>query len=469
MESEQVLKRIAAVGEAFDDLLSESLDGLSPSDLTAAAAAWATVVRRLPVLDNRIVAALNRVPPAELGEKTLKRALCTLLRISGKEANRLISDAENLAPRTTLTGQPMAPLMSATAAAQARGAIGAEHVTIIAKFLKDLPSWVDVDTREQAEVDLAEVAAHHDPDGLQKAADRLAYLLDQDGPEPVDADLNCKGTVTIGKQRPNGMSRIQGDIDPEGRAVWEAIFATEAAPGACNPNDENPCVDGKPDEQHVTSDTRTPGQRRHDAFKAVGRAILASGQLGQHKGLPVTVIVSTTLKELESGAGHGVTGGGSLLPMRDLIRLASQAHHYLTVFDEHTGVPLALARAKRLASPGQRIVLHARDRGCTRPACTVPGYWCEANHDDPWSTGGHTDVTTMSFACGPDNRMLHETGWSVRRRKDGRTEWIPPPNLDTGQARINFYHHPERYLIPDEADDDDGDGDGDDDGVYSPR
>ena len=76
----------------------------------------------------------------------------------------------------------------------------------------------------------------------------------------------------------------------------------------------------------------------------------------------------------------------------------------------------------------------------------------------------------MSFACGPDNRMLHETGWSVRRRKDGRTEWIPPPNLDTGQARINFYHHPERYLIPDEAGGDgDHDGDGDDDGIYSPR
>jgi hypothetical protein len=175
----------------------------------------------------------------------------------------------------------------------------------------------------------------------------------------------------------------------------------------------------------------------------------------------VTVIVSTTLEELDSGAGHGVTGGGSLLPMRDLIRLASQAHHYLTVFDDHTGVPLALARAKRLASPGQRIVLHARDRGCTRPGCTVPGYWCEANHDDPWSTGGHTDVTTMSLTCGPDNRLLHETGWTVRKRKDGRTEWIPPPNLDTGQARINFYHHPQRYLVPEDrdgADEDEGDG-----------
>jgi hypothetical protein len=27
-------------------------------------------------------------------------------------------------------------------------------------------------------------------------------------------------------------------------------------------------------------------------------------------------------------------------------------------------------------------------------------------------------------------------------------EWIPPPHLDTGQARINHYHHPERLIPP---------------------
>jgi hypothetical protein len=25
-------------------------------------------------------------------------------------------------------------------------------------------------------------------------------------------------------------------------------------------------------------------------------------------------------------------------------------------------------------------------------------------------------------------------------------EWIPPPELDVGQARINYLHHPERLL-----------------------
>ncbi len=40
-----------------------------------------------------------------------------------------------------------------------------------------------------------------------------------------------------------------------------------------------------------------------------------------------------------------------------MIRLASHAHHYLCIFDK--GNAIALYRAKRLASPGQRIVSYA--------------------------------------------------------------------------------------------------------------
>ena len=40
--------------------------------------------------------------------------------------------------------------------------------------------------------------------------------------------------------------------------------------------------------------------------------------------------------------------------------LASRAHHYLCIFDK--GKAIALYHTKRLASPGQRIVLYAKDR-----------------------------------------------------------------------------------------------------------
>ena len=34
-------------------------------------------------------------------------------------------------------------------------------------------------------------------------------------------------------------------------------------------------------------------------------------------------------------------------------------------------------------------------------------------------------------------------------RADGRVEWIPPPQLDNGQARVNDFHHPQNYLLRD--------------------
>jgi len=100
-----------------------------------------------------------------------------------------------------------------------------------------------------------------------------------------------------------------------------------------NPADEAPCISGTPSQAQLDADARTLGQRQHDALTAIGRSVLSSGELGQHNGLPATIIVSTTMQDLESAAGSAVTGGGTLLPMSEVIRLASHAHHYLVVYD----------------------------------------------------------------------------------------------------------------------------------------
>src|SRR5207249_120640 len=150
----------------------------------------------------------------------------------------------------------------------------------------------------------------------------------------------------------------------------------------------------------------------------------------------------------ESGTGVAVTGGGSFLPMSDVIRLAADSHHYLYIYDKHTNEPLYLGRSRRLASRGQRIVLQALDRGCTFPGCTVPGYGCQVHHAEmDCAVGGQTHITDECLACPPHNRLVKKGGWRTRKRKDGSTEWIPPPQLDTGQARVNNYHHPEKYLV----------------------
>ena len=130
------------------------------------------------------------------------------------------------------------------------------------------------------------------------------------------------------------------------------------------------------------------------------------------------------------------------------------------MFDKHTEEPLYLGRARRLASKAQRIVLYSKERGCTFPGCTAPAYHSQVHHATAdWNEGGQTNITDETLACGPDNRRVKPGGWRTRKRKDGRTEWIPPPQLDwghlplagDGQARVNNYHHPERYLTADDG------------------
>jgi hypothetical protein len=447
-DRETIAEAYAELAAAQAKVAALSYDALTHQELLGLLEQLEIGRRRQPAVEHRLLARLAAEATwATVDAPTLQQALVRRLRISPAEARRRLTDADDLGPRRSLTGEPLEPRWTMTAAAQGRGQIGAEHLRIIRTFFHQLPTWVDHRTREQAEETLAGVAAGFGPVELRQVADRLMGWLNQDGELPNDADRARRRCLTISRQGPDGMSQIRGWLDPEARATLDAVFAKLAAPGMCNPDDESPCVDETPSEAAAERDTRSEAQRNHDALKAMGRAVLASGQLGQHRGLPCTIIVSTTLQELQSGQGAAMTGGGTLLPMSDVIRQASHSHHYLVIFDGHTKEALYLGRTKRIATAGQRIVLHAKDRGCTHPGCTAPGYRCEVHHAVvDWGRGGQTNIDELTFGCGPHHKLVTEHGWKTRKRKDGRTEWIPPPHLDTGQPRVNGYHHPERYF-----------------------
>ncbi len=299
---------------------------------------------------------------------------------------------------------------------------------------------MDVSTRQAAEADLAGKAAQYRPDELARYAQRVMDWLHPDG-DLTDTERARKRGITLSNQQYDGMSRLSGYLTPQARATFEAVLAKLAAPGATNPDDHTPVIDTTPDAAAIDRDTRSQAQRNHDGLLAGLRALLASGKLGQHNGLPVSIVVTTTLTDLQTGAGKGFTGGGTLLPMADVIRMTSHAHHYSpasgrypqAIFDH--GKPLALYHTKRLASPAQRIMLFAKDRGCTKPGCDAPAYHSQAHHVTAWTSTGRTDITDLTLACGPDNRLA-EKGWTTRKNTHGHTEWLPPPHLDHGQPRV---------------------------------
>jgi hypothetical protein len=427
---------VAAIGEL-------NFENFDPAVRLRALERLETARRQQAVAGHDIIAGLANEDRANIGGPVHK-VVADWLRISCAEARRRLRDAQQLAPRISLTGQTLPPLLPATAAAWRAGALDEQHLRVIQTFMRDLPEAIAADTVESAEHFLAEQAKELRPDQLEKVAHRCAITINPDGKFSDDDRARQRG-FSWGAQRRDGMSIGKLVASPELRANLDAWFARFAAPGMCNPDEPTPCVTGEPADSIAASDLRSHLQRQHDALNALVRGQLGDPKLGVHHGLPVTVIVSTTLRELTVGTGHGVTASGTLLPMRDVIRMASHAHHYLTVFDEHQSRPLYLGRSRRIATPDQRVVLYARDRGCTRPGCDVPGYWSEVHHVDSWARGGPTNVDNLTLACRSDNDLA-EKGWQTRKLTNGRTQWIPPPRLDRGQPRLNDYHHPERYL-----------------------
>ena len=457
MEEDSAPAALATMVTGYQQMAAASIDRLTHAELLTLLEQLETLTRQMGSQSHRILTRLQReASPIELGSTSWRQVLTDHLRLSKKDAQQRLDAAAALGPRVSLSGQALGPRLPKVAAAHAAGTIGAEHVTVIGEFFAKLPEHVSAADRDVCEHALLAHAATTGPDQLAKLATDLIAYFDQDGPPPHDDDADGDGdgeaehtpptrTLDVGKQHPDGTVQITGRLSAQTWAYLEPILAKYAAPGMCNPADQEPCVTGTPTQTQIDADTRTSGQRRHDALTAITRTALTSGELGQHNGLPVSVVVSTTLQDLQDAAGSGVTAGGSRIPMRELIAMASHAHLWLAVFDRHTNEILYCGRSKRIAPLAHRIVLFARDRGCTKPGCTVAAYGTQVHHTQGWVRNqGQTNVDEEVLACGPDNRLA-EQGWTVKITPHG-VEWIPPPGRDHGQPRINHYHHPERLL-----------------------
>ncbi|TFV54032.1 DUF222 domain-containing protein, partial [Mycobacterium sp. PS03-16] len=148
------------------------------------------------------------------------------------------------------------------------------------------------------------------------------------------------------------MSTLTGLLDPEGRALLDALIAHYNGDKQDTSNDGDTTADDAPIDAPVdsepgdpiagepaehsdtpeppTTDTitdippsdppdapippwlerETKSQRDYDALKAGLRLALASGALGTRHGLPASIVVTTTLDDLEKAAGYARTAGG---------------------------------------------------------------------------------------------------------------------------------------------------------------
>ncbi len=381
-------------------------------------------------------------PPDETGlVAELLDRMRARLRIPRGEVKRRMKVAARITPRRQLSGPPLPAELPEVAQALKDGLIGEDHLRVVCRAMDVLPSCVSHVDRRDVEASLVREASKHDAEFVKIVGRRIDEIFNPDGHFDEQDRARRRGLL-LGPQGRDGMSRLSGWVDPETRCY------VEAATAAVRPGRHLP--DGTIAE---TTDERSPSQRCHDGIKLGLKAGIASGEFGSHRGHPVTVIVRTSLAELNQAAhavhnpdismpGPARTGGTGVLPMRDVIRMAADAIHYLAVFEDHSDRPIYLGRQARIASTDQRIICYSRDGGCTRPDCVAPGYHSEVHHSPPWAPDGATDADALYFACGPDHTLVTDGHYRTEVTDTGRLAWTD----GTRPPEINHAHHPEELL-----------------------
>ncbi|WP_282778804.1 HNH endonuclease signature motif containing protein [Nocardia sp. CC201C] len=470
----------AGLSAAMDALLATDLTGLSDTALVDVMREVESVRCRMAALSHRMIAEVeSRHLWERAGAKGMRGYLIDVLRLSAAEAGARVRASIPLRPRA-FCGEPGPALLPTTAALQAEGTISPEHARVIMRVMDRIPNAVPVETQAEAEQQLARAASQMPPEYVSKVGHVLLSCLDPDGVLTSDDDRARRRELWVGKQRVDGMSEIKGVVDPQLRALLDVVLAKWARPGMCNPEDpDSPrmgpgAVDKDLMEAAARRDRRSAGQRNHDAVKAFLAAAGGPENLGSHRGVPVSVVLTMSLTDLQAGTGYAHTASGSVMSVRDALRMAEGSYPLLMLFDGK-GLPLHLGRGKyRLASSWQRLACIAADRGCTRPGCEAPATMCAVHHMVPWLRGGRTDIENLTLVCDRCHAQIPEdaedpTGWATLGRGNsigggsgggnrsnggvgsgrypGRVVWAPPTRIDPARApRVNLHHHPEQWL-----------------------
>jgi hypothetical protein len=345
--------------------------------------------------------------------------LAGLLSLSPGESSRRVRQARELGPRITLTGDRLEPLLPATAAACADGAITAQHADVIARAVGKVRGQLAPGELAEVECFLVEQAQLIDAKVLFGIARQLVDTLCPDGRLADEREQQGRRRLTCVASG-DGMYRISGDLDPETSALAMSVLHALGAP--------RPTDAGGPDE-------RSAGQRLHDAFRAVLKLALRAGELPVTGGVPATVLITMTAEQFETRSGLASTSFGERLWVDQALRLADEAAIAWIVHNSTGGI-LNYGTTRRLASSSQTLALIARDQGCAFPGCTDPPEWTEKHHITPWARGGPTDLDNLCLLCDFHHDRFDRQGWQIVMR--GGVPWfVPPAWLDAEQKPLS--------------------------------
>ncbi len=203
----------------------------SGEELLRALTSHEEVARRHYAASLELIAELaNRYVAAEAGYPSLAELLRDTLRLSPAEARRRIGHASAVTEVPLVSGGAVAAALPATATALREGALGADHVDVIARTVQGLPPQVSDTDRTAAERTLVDAAHQFDARTLTRIGERIHAVLDQDGTPPDDHELAEPVNELHLLTRRNGRLVIRGEFDPEASALITAVVSPLPSP-----------------------------------------------------------------------------------------------------------------------------------------------------------------------------------------------------------------------------------------------
>ncbi|GAA2166115.1 HNH endonuclease signature motif containing protein [Pedococcus bigeumensis] len=411
---------------AIDELLDRHVGG----DVIGAAAAGSAlgavdrVITRLQAVRLSLVAEADRsAVAAESGMTGTGAWLAARTRREGGQAARDVRLATALDHG-----------LDATREALAAGDVSTEHAMVIATATAQLPQGLGADERTAIETALVRRAKLVDPGTLRRDGRRALAAVERSQAE-VDAHedrvLRTQEDVALAKSRltwhQNGDGTTSGHFTLPSLAAAILVktvqqiasprrFAQQAARAAK--------AAGATTAAEVADAT-------WDAFRAADgdwahRYGSAFVELLEH--LPTdalsgkvaaTVVVTVAHDQLKAALGAAHLDTGHDLSASEARRLACNAGIVPAVLGGRS-VPIDLGRQERFFTEAQRVSLAIAYDTCAAQGCDRPYAWSELHHEDPWASGGHTDLELAVPLCGHHHRRVHDPRYWHRVDTDAR-------------------------------------------------
>ena len=331
--------------------------------------------------------------------------------------------------------------LTATREALGDGELTTEHALVIATVADQLPTGLDAAERAVIEQSLVAVAKRVDPAALRKKGRRA---LESAQRSRAEVDAHEDAVLRSEEERALAATKLTLHDNHDGTTTGHFTVPTLA--GQILKKVVQQIASPRRFAQQAARDARARAQAQGEALTAdavaeatweafraedldwsqkYGRAFV---ELLEH--LPTdhlsgkvnaTVLVTLDHDQLKASLGAAHLDTGHDLSASEVRRLACGAGIVPAVLDGQSQV-LDLGRTARFFTEAQRVALSLKYDTCAAEDCDRPYAWTEHHHEDPWASGGRTDLDLAVPLCGFHHRRMHHPGFHHRidREPDGR-------------------------------------------------